>query len=70
LPGRQIITKQTITALEEMLPAEDFVRIHRSFIVSHRKIESYTHNAVFIGKEELPVGPLFRPVFLQKISES
>lgn len=55
-----LITKQTITSLEEMLPADDFVRVHRSFIVALNKINSYTQHAVFIGKDEIPVGPLFR----------
>jgi DNA-binding LytR/AlgR family response regulator len=67
LPEGQVITKQTITALEEMLPEEDFIRIHRSFIASLKKIRSYTQTGVFIGKAELPVGPLYRQVFLQKI---
>ena len=60
LPDRQVITKQTITALEEMLPEHDFTRIHRSFIVAVNKIDSYNLNAVFIGKTELPVGPLYK----------
>ncbi|MBT1699803.1 LytTR family DNA-binding domain-containing protein [Fulvivirgaceae bacterium PWU4] len=67
LPGGQVITKQTITALEEMLPEDDFIRIHRSFIASRKKIASYTQTSAFIGKVELPVGPLYRHLFLQKI---
>lgn len=67
LPGRQIITKQTISSVEEMLPEENFVRIHRSFIASKNKIESYSQNSVFIGKSELPVGPLYRQAFLHQI---
>jgi DNA-binding LytR/AlgR family response regulator len=68
LSGRQIITKQTISSVEEMLPEENFVRIHRSFIASKNKIESYNQNSVFIGKSELPVGPLYRQTFLQHIA--
>jgi DNA-binding LytR/AlgR family response regulator len=60
LSDRQIITKQTITALEDMLPEADFVRVHRSFIVAIRKIDSYSPGAVFIGKTEIPVGPLYK----------
>jgi DNA-binding LytR/AlgR family response regulator len=67
LPDRQVITKQTITALEEMLPEQEFVRIHRSFIVSLRKIDSYNLNAVFIGKTELPVGPLYKHELSKKL---
>lgn len=65
---QQIITKQTITALEEMLPENDFVRVHRSFIVSVKKIDSYTHHAVFLGKTELPVGPLYKQEIMKRLS--
>ena len=67
LPGKQIITKQTITSIEEILPEDQFVRIHRSFIVSLKKIDSYNQHSVFIGKEELPIGPLYKITFLQKM---
>jgi DNA-binding LytR/AlgR family response regulator len=60
LPDRQIITKQTITALEDMLPENEFMRVHRSFIVALNKIDSYNPTAVFIGKTEIPVGPLYK----------
>lgn len=64
---QQIITKQTITALEDMLPENEFVRIHRSFIVSLKKVDSYDHHSVFISKIELPVGPLFRQEFMKRL---
>jgi DNA-binding LytR/AlgR family response regulator len=60
LKDRHVITKQTITAVEDMLPDKEFIRVHRSFIVSLRKIDSYTPSSVFIGKEEIPIGPLYR----------
>ncbi|MFZ6009646.1 MAG: LytR/AlgR family response regulator transcription factor [Bacteroidota bacterium] len=70
LPGRQVITKQTITSLQEMLPEYDFLRIHRSFIVPIQKIESYNQNTVFIGKAEIPIGPLYRQQFQQRIAKN
>ncbi|HEY0743314.1 MAG TPA: LytTR family DNA-binding domain-containing protein [Chryseosolibacter sp.] len=60
LKDRQIITKQTITAIEEMLPEKDFARVHRSFIVSLRKVDSYSPSSAFLGKTEIPIGPLYR----------
>jgi len=60
LSDRQVITKQTITALEDMLPEAGFMRVHRSFIVAINKIDSYSPSAVFIGKTEIPVGPLYK----------
>ena len=49
-----IVTKQSISSLEENLP-KNFIRIHRSFIISVNKIESYTNELIQIGKYELPI---------------
>ncbi|HEY0656245.1 MAG TPA: LytTR family DNA-binding domain-containing protein [Chryseosolibacter sp.] len=67
LHDKQVITKQTITAVEEMLPDKDFVRVHRSFIVNCGKIDSYSPSSVFIGKHEIPIGPLYRQLVMDRI---
>jgi len=58
--GQPVITRHTITAAQEMLPHDDFIRVHRSFIVALNKVTSYSNHAVFVGNEEIPVGPLHR----------
>lgn len=65
---RQIITKQTISALEEMLPENEFVRIHRSFIIALKQVDSYNHHSVFINKTELPLGPLYKQDIMKRLS--
>lgn len=55
-----IITKQSISSVEEMLPREMFIRIHRSYIISMNKIESYNHELVWIAKQELPISRMYR----------
>jgi len=55
-----IITKQSISSVEAMLPEEGFIRTHRSFIVNIGKIKSYTHELIEIEKTEIPIGKLFR----------
>lgn len=55
-----VITKQSISSVEEMLPAEMFVRIHRSYIVALNKIESYNNELVWIAKQELPISRMYR----------
>ncbi|HEV8285987.1 MAG TPA: response regulator transcription factor [Chitinophagaceae bacterium] len=55
-----VITKQPISSVEEMLPKEKFIRIHRSYIVSVSKIESYNHELVWIAKQELPISRSYR----------
>ena len=70
MPGHQIITKQTISSLEDMLPEDEFLRIHRSFIVPFRRIDSYNQHAVFINKTELPVGPLYKNELMKRLHQS
>ena len=56
---KTIVTKQSISSLEENL-SKNFIRIHRSFIVSVNKIESYTNELIQIGKYELPISRSYR----------
>lgn len=56
LKDKVFISKQKISLLEELLPDDDFIRIHRSFIVSIPKIEGYHSHAVDIAGKELPIG--------------
>jgi DNA-binding LytR/AlgR family response regulator len=58
--GKTIITKQSISSIEEMLPEKDFLRIHRSYIVALNKIESYTNELIEIAKHEFPVSRMYR----------
>ena len=58
--NKTIITKQPMSAIEEMLPKEMFTRIHRCYIVSLNKIESYTAELIEIAKQELPVSRMYR----------
>lgn len=60
----QVITKYSMAALEAMLPTPEFVRIHRSFIISLPKLLSFSASHVQLGGVELPIGKLYqREVF-------
>jgi DNA-binding LytR/AlgR family response regulator len=63
-----LIVKQSISATEELLPPNLFLRIHRSYIVSIQKISAFTNNDVEIQNVEIPIGRLYKP-HLQKIAE-
>lgn len=58
--AKTIVTKQSISALEEMLPRNQFIRIHRSYIVAISKIESYNHEVIAIARKELPISRMYR----------
>jgi len=55
-----VITKQSISSIEETLPKDQFIRIHRSFIISLNKVESYSNELIWLGKMELPISRMYR----------
>src|SRR5690349_19745312 len=55
-----IITKQSISSVEEMLPEKEFVRVHRSYIVSLSRIKTFTAELLEVDKAEIPIGKLYR----------
>ena len=57
---KNIVTKQSISSIEELLPKNNFIRIHRSFIVAINKIESFTADTIEIAKHELPISRMYR----------
>jgi len=50
-----------ISDLEAKLPAEQFTRVHRSFIIALNKVESYTSGHVIIGSKKIPIGRSYQP---------
>ncbi len=58
--SKTFLTKHSISSLEENLPANAFIRIHRSYIISINKIEFFTNELVGIGKQELPISRMYR----------
>ena len=55
-----LITKQSISSVEEMLPVKEFARVHRSYIVSLNNIKSFTAEVIEIANTNIPIGKLYR----------
>lgn len=67
---RKIITKTSMSQMEEKLPAENFLRIHKSFIISVNKIEAFTANTIEVQGKELPIGRSFKNAVLNMLNFS
>jgi two-component system LytT family response regulator len=63
-----IITKQSISSVEAMLPEQKFIRTHRSFVVSAAAIHSFTSELINVGKTEIPIGKLYRQQVLKTLA--
>ena len=61
--GKMITALSTMKAMEDILPQDRFMRIHRSFIVALDKIEAIQHFTVKIGKTIIPVTDQYRQQF-------
>lgn len=64
-----IITRETISNLEAKLSAKKFIRIHRSFIISIKNINSYTNEFIEINQKALPISRSYKESVLQKLAE-
>src|SRR5476649_82250 len=62
-----ILTKMTFSALIDLLPAELFIRVHRSFIINKSMISYIEGNQVFIQQNEVPIANNYRDDFLNMI---
>jgi len=67
---RKIITKTSMAQMDEKLPSDSFLRIHKSFIVSMSKIEAFTANTIEIQGKELPIGRSFKNAVLNALNFS
>jgi DNA-binding LytR/AlgR family response regulator len=60
LEKSKILTLQNMKAFEEYLLPYKFIRIHKSFIVSVKHIDSIENNTVVIGDKIIPIGESYR----------
>ena len=68
--SEKLISLDTLLNMESQLPAGQFARIHKSYLVSLEKIDTIEGSRVFVGNTILPVGSLYREKFLKLIKPS
>jgi two-component system, LytTR family, response regulator len=59
---KPVLVRLSVKAMEEQLPAQDFIRIHKSYIVAVKSVTALRKNSVFIGERELSVGETYAGV--------
>lgn len=69
LTDKTVVTRETIANIEARLPQKDFIRTHRSFIVSLAGIESFTSEYVELGKTQIPISRSYKNEVLQKLEK-
>ncbi len=65
--SKPIVTLKSLNAFEAKLPAGKFIRVHRSYIISLKHIDSISKNEISIGKQIVPIGSIFKSDFFSLI---
>ena len=63
-----IMTRETISNIESKLPSNEFLRTHRSYIVSMPKIDSFTNEFLELDKKAIPISRSYKENVLQKLA--
>ena len=66
---KTVVTRLTMKALLEKLPAKQFIRVHRSFIVPLERIESVRNKNILIAGKEIPIGNSYEETFFKQFKE-
>ncbi len=66
---KPVVSLLSFRKIESILPHQEFVRIHKSFLVSVDKIDTIGKNAVKIGEHTIPVGEAFKESFFKYLEE-
>lgn len=68
-PDKKIMTLQNFKKVEELLPENDFCRVHKSYLVAMDKIECIERNRIKIGNALIPVSDSYKKVFYDLIEK-
>lgn len=64
---RKIITLESLKNLTNELPDDEFVRVHKSFIVNLNKVTSHSNHDLTIKAKKIPIGSSYRDEVLKKL---
>jgi len=67
--GQTHITYLSLTKLEELLPPDQFMRVHKSFIINLRRIQFVEGNIVRIHEKDIPVSSSYRELLFRKLKQ-
>ncbi|SEM29414.1 two component transcriptional regulator, LytTR family [bacterium A37T11] len=64
----RVITLQNMKRMEDTLPENRFVRVHKSYIVAMDKIASIERGRIFISDKVIPIGDTYRDDFFRRVN--
>ncbi|MBO6621968.1 MAG: response regulator transcription factor [Balneola sp.] len=68
--NKEVVTHQTLTYMEERLPNPSFLRVHRSFIINTKMIESWSNNEIELPGIQIPIGRTYKREALKVLNNN
>ena len=65
--NREINIRCTISSIEDVLPSDNFLRIHRSFIIALKQITSFSPVSIYVGGKEFPIGSSYKDSVFKRL---
>lgn len=65
----KIMTLLSFAKLSELLPEQQFIRVHRSFMVAMNKIDHIEKNRISIGDHHIPISDTYADAFFKKLGD-
>ncbi|WP_378173063.1 LytR/AlgR family response regulator transcription factor [Aquimarina sp. SS2-1] len=62
-----IVTRETISNIEAKLPVQQFMRTHRSYIISIKKIDSFSNEELILSNKSIPISRNYKTEVLNKL---
>lgn len=66
-PNEQILTLQSMKSLEDELPNDQFMRIHKSYVIALNKISFIERGRVSINQQLIPISEMHKDRLLEKL---
>jgi DNA-binding LytR/AlgR family response regulator len=67
VPGRKLITYITFSSLQEKLPPQRFVKVHKSYLVALDKVTAIEGNEILIGQSRIPISRHLKDEVMKRI---
>lgn len=67
--GSSVMTQMSLKAMEEQLPSDEFVRVHRSYIVHLAQVKTIERGRILFGKVRIPISDSYREAFMERLAQ-
>lgn len=69
LKDKKIVIRENMSDVFDIVPKSEFIRVHKSYVISIKHLETIEAHQVTVGKVKVPLGPSYRENFLKAINQ-